>query len=49
MGYLVGEENHGLKYMFHMMNEARIMIGSSAAITALAGYYYSVDYARERP
>jgi len=22
VGYLVGEENHGLKYMFHMMNEA---------------------------
>ncbi len=49
VAYLVGEENHGLKYMFHMMNEARIMIGSSASITALAGYHYSVDYAKERP
>ncbi|RLA04451.1 MAG: acyl-CoA dehydrogenase, partial [Gammaproteobacteria bacterium] len=27
VGYLVGEENQGLKYMFHMMNEARIMVG----------------------
>ncbi|NRA70555.1 MAG: acyl-CoA dehydrogenase [Gammaproteobacteria bacterium] len=49
VGYLVGQENHGLKYMFHMMNEARIMIGTSAAITALVGYHYSVDYAKERP
>jgi alkylation response protein AidB-like acyl-CoA dehydrogenase len=49
IGYLVGEENHGLKYMFHMMNEARILVGSGAAIMALAGYQYSLDYARERP
>jgi len=49
VGYLVGEENRGLMYMFHMMNEARIMVGSGAAITALCGYQYSLDYARERP
>ena len=49
VGYLVGEENRGLTYMFHMMNEARIMVGSSAAILALSGYQYSLDYARERP
>jgi len=49
IGYLVGEENCGLKYMFHMMNEARIMVGSSGAILALAGYNYSLDYAKERP
>ncbi len=47
--YLVGEENRGLLYMFHMMNEARIMVGSGAAIMALCGYQYSLDYARERP
>jgi len=47
--YLVGEENQGLKYMFHMMNEARIMVGTSAAVTALAGFQYSLDYAKERP
>lgn len=47
--YLVGEENHGLKYMFHMMNEARIMVGTSAAAVALTGYQYSLDYAKERP
>ena len=49
VGYLVGEEHRGLLYMFHMMNEARIMVGSGAAITALCGYQYSLDYAKERP
>ena len=49
VGYLVGEENKGLMYMFHMMNEARIMVGTGAALTALTGYQYSLDYAKERP
>ena len=49
IGYLVGDENKGLMYMFHMMNEARIMVGFSGAINALAGYRYSLDYAKERP
>ncbi|WP_372809573.1 acyl-CoA dehydrogenase [Litorivivens sp.] len=49
VGYLVGEENKGLSYMFHMMNEARIMVGTGAAVMALTGYQYSLHYARERP
>jgi butyryl-CoA dehydrogenase len=49
VGYLVGEENRGLQYMFHMMNEARIMVGTSGAVLAVAGYQYSVDYAKNRP
>ncbi len=49
VGYLVGEENRGLTYMFHMMNEARVMVGTGAACTALTGYQYSLHYARERP
>lgn len=49
VGYLVGQEGKGLSYMFHMMNEARIMVGTGAAITALTGYQYSLDYAKERP
>ena len=49
IGYLVGEENRGLQYMFHMMNEARILVGSGAANLALAGYQYSLDYAFNRP
>jgi butyryl-CoA dehydrogenase len=49
VGYLVGEEHKGLSYMFHMMNEARILVGTGAACTALTGYQYSLDYAKERP
>ena len=49
IGYLVGKENHGLTNMFHMMNEARISVGMSAVMTALGGYLYSLDYARNRP
>jgi butyryl-CoA dehydrogenase len=49
IGYLVGEANHGLKYMFHMMNEARIMVGTSGALLATAGFQYSLDYAKNRP
>lgn len=49
IGYLVGEENHGLAYMFHMMNEARIGVGHQAVMLGLAGFLYSLDYARFRP
>ncbi|WP_068544485.1 acyl-CoA dehydrogenase [Thalassotalea crassostreae] len=49
VAYLVGEENKGLMYMFHMMNEARILVGTGAALTALIGYQYSLHYAKERP
>jgi butyryl-CoA dehydrogenase len=49
VGYLVGEENKGLMYMFHMMNEARILVGTGAALTALTGFQYSLHYAKERP
>lgn len=48
VAYLVGEEHQGLRYMFHMMNEARVMVGTAAAVTALTGYQYSLNYARER-
>ncbi|MFN7104941.1 MAG: acyl-CoA dehydrogenase family protein, partial [Pseudorhizobium sp.] len=47
-GELVGEPHRGLSYMFHMMNEARIGVGASAAATALAGYRHAVTYAGER-
>lgn len=49
VGYLVGEENRGLQYMFHMMNEARIGVGAGAAALAMTGYLESLDYARSRP
>ena len=49
IGYLVGKPGDGLKCMFHMMNEARIGIGMAATMLGLAGYYASLDYAKNRP
>ncbi|RYF63304.1 MAG: acyl-CoA dehydrogenase, partial [Comamonadaceae bacterium] len=49
IGYRVGQPGEGLKCMFHMMNEARIGIGMAATMLGLAGYYASLDYARNRP
>ncbi|MGE0483742.1 MAG: acyl-CoA dehydrogenase [Gammaproteobacteria bacterium] len=48
-GWLVGEANQGLFYMFHMMNEARIGVGMTATMSGYAGYLHSLQYARERP
>ena len=47
-GYLVGEPNKGLAYMFHMMNEERIGVGIGAAGIASAAYYASLEYAQAR-
>jgi alkylation response protein AidB-like acyl-CoA dehydrogenase len=49
VGYLVGKPGEGLKGMFHMMNEARIGIGMAATMLGMAGYYASLDYAKQRP
>ena len=48
-GWLVGEANKGLGYMFQMMNGARIDVGLGAAGIASAAYYASLEYAKERP
>ncbi|MDH3400531.1 MAG: acyl-CoA dehydrogenase [Chromatiales bacterium] len=48
-GYLVGEPNKGLAYMFQMMNEARVAVGMSAAALGYSGYMHSLDYAMNRP
>ena len=48
-GYLVGEENNGLNYMFLMMNGARIAVGRGASAIACGAYYASLEYANERP
>ena len=49
IGYLVGEPGQGLRYMFHMMNEARIGVGMAATMLGMAGYEASLAYARQRP
>ncbi|MEC8051553.1 MAG: acyl-CoA dehydrogenase [Myxococcota bacterium] len=48
IGYLVGGKHDGLRAMFHMMNEARIGVGYSAAVLAYAGFRVSYQYATER-
>ena len=48
IGYLLGEENQGMKVMFHMMNGARMHTGLQALAYASAAYLYAVNYARER-
>jgi butyryl-CoA dehydrogenase len=47
-GYLVGKENSGLEYMFHMMNEARIGVGTGAAAVGYSSYLQAADYASTR-
>jgi len=47
-GFLVGEENKGLRYMFRMMNGARVGVGLHATSIASAAYYASLEYAKER-
>ena len=49
VGYMVGEPNRGLSYMFHMMNEARISVGLGATALGYTSYLKSLTYARERP
>ncbi len=49
IGFLVGEPHQGLRYMFRMMNEARINVGIGAAGIASAAYYAALEYAKARP
>ena len=48
-GWLLGEANKGLSYMFQLMNEARIATGRMGAAIATAAYFNSLKYANERP
>jgi hypothetical protein len=45
---LLGEENKGMRNMFLMMNEARLLVGIQAFACASAAYMYAVNYARQR-
>ena len=47
-GYLVGEENRGLEYMFIMMNAARFAVGVQGVAVAERAYQKAVAYARDR-
>ncbi|MEY4710908.1 MAG: hypothetical protein RIS88_358 [Pseudomonadota bacterium] len=48
VGYLVGQENRGLEYMFIMMNAARYAVGVQGIAVAERAYQKAVTYARER-
>jgi alkylation response protein AidB-like acyl-CoA dehydrogenase len=48
VGYLVGEENNGLKYMFTMMNNARLSVGIEGIALAENSYQKAAAYAAER-
>ncbi len=48
LGYLVGEPNQGLTYMFTMMNNARLMVGVEGAGIAERAYQRALQYAKER-
>jgi hypothetical protein len=47
-GYLLGEENKGIKVMFHMMNHARMATGLQGLAYASASYLLALNYARQR-
>ncbi|WP_417463900.1 acyl-CoA dehydrogenase [Kordiimonas sp.] len=48
IGYIVGEENQGMRNMFTMMNHARIGVGLEGVAVAERAYQQSVAFARER-
>jgi len=48
VGTLLGEENKGMRAMFLMMNEARLLVGLQGFACATASYLNAVNYARER-
>jgi len=48
-GWLVGEPHNGLRYMFQMMNGARISVGMMSTALSSGAYYASLEYANERP
>src|SRR5213080_4863576 len=48
VGYLIGEENRGLEYMFIMMNLARFSVGVEGVGIAERAYQRAAAYAKER-
>jgi alkylation response protein AidB-like acyl-CoA dehydrogenase len=48
VGFLIGEENAGMRYMFTMMNNARLGVGVEGLGLAERSYQQAVGYARER-
>ncbi|MHB0970577.1 MAG: acyl-CoA dehydrogenase [Thermoanaerobaculia bacterium] len=47
-GYLLGDANKGMREMFLMMNDARLLVGNQGLACASASYMYALNYARTR-
>jgi alkylation response protein AidB-like acyl-CoA dehydrogenase len=48
VGYLVGDSHHGIRQMFKVIEDARMMIGVKSAGTLSTGYLNALEYAKER-
>ena len=48
VGYLIGEENRGMEYMFTMMNNARLTVGLQGVAIAERAYQQALAFARDR-
>jgi alkylation response protein AidB-like acyl-CoA dehydrogenase len=48
VGYLIGEENAGMRYMFRMMNNARLSVGLEGLTISERAYQQALGYAQER-
>jgi alkylation response protein AidB-like acyl-CoA dehydrogenase len=48
IGFLIGEENAGMRYMFTMMNNARLSVGLEGLALSERAFQMAVDYAKER-
>ncbi|MCP4646572.1 MAG: acyl-CoA dehydrogenase, partial [bacterium] len=47
-GTLLGEENKGMRAMFHLMNAARLLVGTIGQTSASTAYLLALNYAKER-
>jgi len=47
-GYLIGEENRGMQYMFTMMNQARLSVGLQGLSLGDRAYQQALQYAKDR-
>ncbi len=48
VGYLIGEENQGMRYMFTMMNNARLSVGLEGLALSERSYQQALQYAQDR-
>jgi 3-(methylthio)propanoyl-CoA dehydrogenase len=48
VGHLIGEPNQGMRYMFKMMNNARLSVGVEGLSLGERAYQQAVEYATER-